>query len=60
MDHGRASSTRLKGVSATRRKRVKPAATTTSRSRASPAWAPSASPTSWASDAGVQTSVETA
>ena len=53
--HGRASSTRLNGVSAARRKRVKPPAVTTSRSRASPACAPSASPTSCASDAGVQT-----
>ena len=37
-DYGRASSTRLKGVSVARRKRVKPPpSTTTSRSRASPA-----------------------
>ena len=38
--HGRASKTRLNGVSAARRKRVKPPAVTTSRMRASPAWAP--------------------
>ena len=44
--HGRASSTRLKGVSAARRKRVKPASVTTSEILAGPAWAPSASPTS--------------
>src|ERR1700691_1440336 len=56
--HGRASNTRLNGVSATRRNRVKPPAVTTSRILASPACAPSASPTSWESDAGVQSSVE--
>src|SRR5215468_7695717 len=55
---GRASSTKLKGVSVARRKRVKPPAVTTCRSRASPACAPSPSPTSWLSDAGVQTIVE--
>jgi hypothetical protein len=32
----------------------------TSVSRSSPAWAPRASPTSWLSDAGVQTIVEAA
>ena len=58
--HGRASYTRLKGVSAARRKRVKPAAVTTSLILASPAWAPSASPTSWDSEAGVHSSVENA
>src|ERR1700683_1128313 len=52
--HGRASNTRLNGVSAARRKRVKPAAVTTSRILASPAWAPSASPTSCDSEAGVR------
>jgi len=57
---GRASYTRLKGVSAARRKRVKPAAVTTSLILASPAWAPSASPTSWDSEAGVHSSVENA
>ena len=59
--HGRASNTRLNGVSAARRKRREPARPgTTSRIRASPAWAPSASPTSWDSDAGVHSSVENA
>jgi hypothetical protein len=57
-DHGLASSTMLNGVSSARRKRVKPPSVTTSRNRASPAWAPSASPTSWSREAGVQTSVE--
>ena len=56
--HGRASRTRLNGVSAARRKRVNPAAVTSSRKRASPACAPSASPTSWDSEAGVHSSVE--
>src|SRR6476660_9691362 len=45
--HRRASNTRLNGVCAARRKRVKPPAMTTSRIFASPACAPSASPTSW-------------
>src|SRR5580692_1278830 len=57
-DHGRASKTRLNGVCAARRKRVKPAAVTTSLILASPAWAPSASPTSCDSEAGVHSSVE--
>ena len=39
---------------------MNPAVVTTSRIRASPAWAPSASPTSCDSDAGVQSSVENA
>ena len=56
--YGRASYTWLNGVSATRRKRVNPPASTTSRMRASPAWAPRASPTSCDSDAGVHRSVE--
>ena len=43
---GRASRTRLNGVAVARRKRVNPPAITTSRSRASPAWAPRANPTS--------------
>src|SRR5262249_43835846 len=60
LGYGRASSTRLKGVSVARRKRVKPADGTISRRRASPACAPSARPTSCASDAGVQTSVDAA
>ena len=53
-----ASSTMLKGVSATRCRVLKPAAVTMSRSRASPAWAPRAVPTSWASELGVQSRVE--
>jgi hypothetical protein len=57
--HGRASYTRLTGVSATRRNRVNPALVTSSRVRASPAWAPSACPPSWALAPGVQTSVDT-
>src|SRR5207248_11502228 len=56
--YGRASNTLLNGVSATRRNRVKPAAVTTSRIRASPACAPSASPTSCESEAGVHSRVE--
>ena len=56
--HGRASRTRLKGVSVARRKRENPASVTTSRSRASPACAPSAGPTSCDSEAGMQSSVE--
>src|SRR5439155_8021514 len=45
--HGRASSTRLNGVWVARRNRLKPPpATTTSRSRASPACAPTAGPCS--------------
>jgi len=44
--YGLASYTALTGVSLARRKRVRPAAVITSRIRASPAWAPSASPTS--------------
>ncbi len=57
-NHGRASNTRLKGVSAARRKRLKPADVTTLRMRSSPACAPSAAPTSWAIEAGVQIIVE--
>ena len=56
--YGLASNTALNGVSLARRKRVRPARVTTSRIRASPAWAPSASPTSWDSDAGVHSRVE--
>ena len=48
------------GVSVARRMRVKPASVSTARSRFSPAWAPSARPTSCASDAGVQMSVDAA
>ena len=58
--YGRASSTMLNGVSAARRTRQKPPSRITSVSRASPAWAPSASPTSWLSDAGVQSIVDAA
>ena len=58
--YSRASNTRLNGVSAARRKRVQPPAVTTSRIRASPAWAPSARPTSCESEAGVHSSVENA
>src|SRR6185437_14203858 len=56
--HGRASSTRLKGVSAARRTRLKPPSPKTSVRRCSPAWAPSARPTSWLKEAGVQSIVE--
>jgi len=55
---GRASNTRLNGVSAARRNRVNPAVPTTSAILASPACAPRASPTSCDSDAGVHSSVE--
>src|ERR1700730_19334733 len=44
--YGRASKMRLKGVWVAPRKRVKPPLVTTSRKRFSPAWAPSAAPTS--------------
>ena len=57
---GRASSTRLKGVSVARRTRENPAAVSTSRSRVSPACAPSARPTCWARDPGVQSIVDPA
>ena len=56
----RASNTRLNGDCTARRNVVKPAPCTTARSRASPAWAPSASPTSCASEHGVQISVDAA
>ena len=56
--HGRASSTRLNGVSAARRNRSKPPALTTSPILAWPACAPSASPTSCESEAGVHRSIE--
>src|SRR3954454_4350913 len=58
MCHGLASNTRLNGVSAARRKRVNPPAAITSPILASPACAPSASPTSCDSDAGVHRNVE--
>ena len=57
-DQARTSRIMLAGVWATRRTRVKPASLSTSRSRFSPAWAPSARPTSWLSEAGVQRSVD--
>lgn len=55
---GRASKTRLKGVWAAWRKRLKPASAMTWAILAGPAWAPSARPTSCESDAGVHSSVE--
>ena len=55
---GRASNTRLNGVSVARRKRLNPPSATTSPILASPACAPSASPTSCDSDAGVHRNVE--
>ncbi len=58
--YGLASSTRLNGVSVARRKRPNPASDMTSPSRASPAWAPSPSPTSCASELGVHRKVEPA
>ena len=58
--HGRASSTRLKGVCAARRKLEKPPLDTTSRSRCSPACAPRQRPTSCEREAGVQMKVEAA
>ncbi len=48
----------LSGVCAAIRNRLKPAAVTTSRILAGPAWVPRASPTSWDKDAGVHSSVE--
>ncbi|MGY3508559.1 hypothetical protein ACVIQY_001534 [Bradyrhizobium sp. USDA 3051] len=59
-DQIRASRIRLKGVSAARRKRVSPPSRATLRSLASPACAPSARPTSWSSEAGVQIMVDAA
>lgn len=56
--YARASRIKLNGVSATRRTRLKPASPSTSRRRASPAWAPRAVPTSCESEAGVHSSVE--
>src|SRR3981189_2642456 len=55
---GRASKIKLNGVCVARRNSEKPPAVTTSRSRFSPACAPSAKPTSWDSEAGVQISAE--
>jgi hypothetical protein len=56
----RASNTRLNGVSAARRNRVKPALVATCLSRASPACAPRAAPTSCASEFGVHSIVDAA
>ena len=55
---GRASYTTLNGVSAARRKRVKPAAVTTSRMRFSPDCAPRQSATSCEREQGVHNNVE--
>jgi hypothetical protein len=57
---GRASRIMLNGVSAARRTLEKPPLTMTSRSFASPAWAPSAAPTSCDLDVGRQIIVEAA
>src|SRR6185369_9110685 len=48
----------LKGPSVARTTRLKPAPFSTFVRAASPAWAPRASPTSWASDVGTQIIVE--
>jgi hypothetical protein len=56
--YGRASNIKLNGVWVALRKWLKPPAETTSRSRCSPACAPKAKPTSWDSEAGVQSSVD--
>ena len=55
---GLASSTKLKGVSAARRNRLKPPWVTTSFRRCSPACAPRQAPTSWERDAGVHMNVD--
>src|SRR6266481_1011769 len=55
---GRASKIKLNGVCVARRNWEKPPAVTTSRRRFSPACAPSAKPTSWDSEAGVQISAD--
>lgn len=56
---GRASRMRFIGVSAARRIRLNPASWSTWRSRASPAWAPRPSATSWDSELGVQIAADT-
>ena len=56
--YGRASRMMLNGVSVARRTRVKPASWSTAVSWRSPACAPRPSPTSWASDPGVQMTVD--
>jgi hypothetical protein len=60
LGQGRASNTMLNGVSTATRIRPKPPSRTTASSRAGPACAPSAAPTSCAMEAGVQTIVEAA
>jgi hypothetical protein len=55
-----ASRIRLNGVSVARRNRVKPASANTRASRVSPAWAPSARPTSCEREFGVHTMVDAA
>jgi hypothetical protein len=55
-----ASRIRLNGVSVARRNRENPASANTRASRASPAWAPSARPTSCEREFGVQTMVDAA
>src|SRR5262249_7798700 len=58
--YARASRIMLKGVSVARRTLAKPALPITSRRRCSPAWAPSAAPTSCDFEVGTQTRVEAA
>jgi acyl-CoA synthetase (NDP forming) len=58
--YGRASRIMLNGVSVARCTLRKPPAVMTSRNLASPACAPSAAPTSWASEVGTHTIVEAA
>ena len=60
VSYGRASNTILNGVSAARRTDAKPPVLITSLSRASPACAPNANPTSCANDVGTQTMVDAA
>ena len=57
---GRASSTRLNGVSVARRKRPNPACAAIAPSRCWPACAPRPSATGWSSDDGVHTNVDAA
>lgn len=59
-DQGRASRIMLKGVSVARRTVLNPAASTTSLSLASPAWAPNAAPTSCDNEVGTQIIVDPA
>ena len=55
--YGRASNTRLNGVVAAVRKRVKPPLWATAAMAAGPAWAPSDSPPLWLMAAGTQIDV---